>query len=169
MKKLALIILGIIIGFIIAYLYFKPNNIMSEETPEITAPSGLITPAEARTLDQAYNSRHKLISDSIVKRPDNRSSWYSIEELEAYIAYAKKQAGELGYTLDGLRLYEGAYPDSNGQVGYTTMFFIPTGTRNLSEGSTSPVSTTTGGGDIPGGDGLNGGGEGDPPSANYPQ
>jgi len=48
------------------------------------------------------------------------------------------------------------------------MFFIPTGTKNLSEGSTINLSLQKSG-DVIGGSGFNFGGEGNPPSANYPQ
>lgn len=164
MKKLLLLIVGVVIGIAAAYYYLSSN----QNLEEMTKPKGLITPSEIKTLDQAYNSRHTLISDSLIDRPDNRSSWYSIEEIESYIAYAKEQADSLGYTLDGLRLYAGAYPDTKEGPGLMTMFFVPTGSKNVSEGSM--LTTLQGGGnDIGDADGLNRGSKGDPPSANYPQ
>ncbi|RSK40230.1 hypothetical protein [Mangrovimonas spongiae] len=167
MKKLALLILGVLLGMLLCYLYLKPDN-MAEE-PEIIKPKGVITSKEAKTLDAAFNSRHELISDSIVKRPDNRSSWYSLEDMRNYLDYAENQAKELGYTMDGVRIYLGAHANEGDQVGYTTMFLIPTGTKNLEEGSSSPLPTLKGSGDISEGDGLNNGENGEPPSANYPQ
>ena len=71
------------------------------------------------------------------------------------------------YTLDGLRVYLGAYPSKGGETGLTTMFIVPTGVKDTSQGSM--FSIKAGSGDIPGGDGLNFGQEGDPPGANYPQ
>ena len=138
----------------------------------VEAPKGIITPAEASALDEAFNSRHQLISDSIVKRPDNRSSWYSLKDMRSYLDYAEKQAGTLGYTMDGIRVYLGAYPNTANGVGYTTMFFTPTGFQTTAQSSMSlfnmsmqpPVKP-----DIPGGSGLNEGPAGVPPSANYPQ
>jgi hypothetical protein len=86
MKNLLLLIFGIIIGAAAMYFY------CCEDIEEgIVAPNGIITPEEARTLDQAFNSRHQLISDSIVKRPDNRSSWYSLVDMRNYLDYAEKQ------------------------------------------------------------------------------
>lgn len=164
MKKLLLLIVGVVIGIAAAYYYLSSN----QNLEEMTKPKGLITPSEIKTLDQAYNSRHTLISDSLIDRPDNRSSWYSIEEIESYIAYAKEQADSLGYTLDGLRLYAGAYPDTKEGPGLMTMFFVPTGSKNVSEGSMLPT-LQGGGNDIGDADGLNRGSKGDPPSANYPQ
>lgn len=166
MKKFSLLILGILIGFALFYFYLK----FSTEDTEviIVAPKGLITPEEAKTLDEAFNSRHALISDSIVKRPDNRSAWWSLEDMKNYLKYAENESRELGYTMDGVRVYLGAYPTES-EVGYTTMFLVPTGVENISQGNSNlfnmfPRSS----GDIPGG-GLNGGGPGMPPPANYPQ
>lgn len=73
--------------------------------------------------------------------------------------------------MDGIRIYMAAYPDDPKLgAGYTTVFMVPTGSESLSEGSSSFFNfKRVGGGDIPGGDGMNDGGLGDPPSANYPQ
>ncbi len=164
MKKLLLLLVGVVIGIAGTYYYLSTN----QNLEEMTKPKGLITPAEIKALDQAYNSRHTIISDSLIKTPDNRSSWYSLEEIESYIAHAKQQADSLGYTLDGLRLYAGAYPDTKEGPGLMTMFFVPTGSKNVSEGSMLPT-LQGGGNDIGDADGLNKGGDGSPPSANYPQ
>ena len=118
--------------------------------------SGIKTTKEGRALDQAFDGRYAAMSKYIGK-PDNRSSWWSIEDLESYIAHAKAQATDLGYTLNGIRAYEGAESDK----GYTTIFLAPTGHSN--------TERSNGNGDIPEGDILNAGGEGEPPSANYPQ
>ena len=166
MKKIALIILGFFLGALAMYFYCTNDTSSVFETYD--TPKGLITPAQAKALDQEFNSRHALISDSIVKRPDNRSSWYSIKDMKDYLSYAETEAKGLGYTLDGIRVYLGAYPETNGDVGYTTMFFIPTGVKNTSQGSFINFNLQKGG-DIPGGNGLNAGDPGDPPNANYPQ
>lgn len=165
MKKLLLLLVGLVLGIAATYYYLSTN----QNLEEMANPKGLISPSEIEALDQAYNSRHTIISDSLIKTPDNRSSWYSIEEIESYIAYAKEQADSLGYTLDGLRLYAGAYPDTKEGPGLMTMFFVPTGSKNVSEGSMLPTAQGGGSNDIQGADGLNKGGKGDPPSANYPQ
>lgn len=167
MKKVLLFIFGLAIGILATYLFLNPI----ENSETMTDPKGLISPEQIKKLDQAYNSRHTLISDSLIDTPDNRSSWYSIEEIESYLEYAKNQASELGYTLDGLRLYAGAYPDTEEGPGLMTMFFVPTGVKNMSEGSTIPIAQGEGGKgeDIDDGDGLNAGSHGIPPNANYPQ
>ena len=75
-----------------------------------------------------------------------------------FLTTAESQAKDLGYTMDGVRLYLGAYPDDGSNVGYTTMFLIPTGTRNTSEGNVVNMNMQPGtSNDIPGANGLNDG------------
>lgn len=149
------------------YFYF---NKFSEDVA-VSAPKGLITPDQARTLAGAYDSRHQLISDSIVKRSggDNRSSWYALNDVRQYLNYAEKEAEQLGYIMDGVRIYLGAHQKDQNGAGYTTMFFIPTGRPHKSAASMFNFNLQLTGGDIPGGGGLDMGGMGDPPNANYPQ
>ena len=171
MKNFGLLILGIILGALAMYFYCCNDDSDVIDSPEIITPAGLIKPNALRTLDQAYNLRHRIISDSLfsnTKTGDNRSSWWSIEDIQNYINYAENQAGELGYTMDGLRVYLGAHPNTKGETGYTTMFFVPTGTKNTSQGSVFPT-VQDGSDDIQGANGLNHGGQGKPPGANYPQ
>lgn len=165
MKNFIVLLLGIAIGAAAVYFYCCNNELDNG----IVEPKGLISPEEAKALDQAFNSRHRLISDSIVRRPDNRSSWYSLSDMRDYLNYAENEAKGLGYTMDGIRVYLGAYPNEDDKVGYTTMFFIPTGNQNSAEGSMLNISLEGGSPDITGGFGLNGGQGGVPPQANYPQ
>jgi len=173
MKKFALLILGFILGALAMYFYFH-NDKNVNDMADTPTPSGIIKPAEIKALTQAYNSRYDSINNTVFKGVpggDNRSSWYSIEDLENYLTLAKKQATELGYTMDGVRLYLGANPIVNNVPGYTTLLFVPTGQKNSSEGSMVNMSLQGGGGspDIPGGDGYDHGGNGVPPGANFPQ
>jgi len=165
MKNLGSLILGLIIGALV--MYFYSNNLNgSHVTDPIIKPRGVITPNQAIVLDSTYNSRHTLISDSIVKRPDNRSSWWSLDDVTNYIDYAKNQSDSLGYNMSGLRVYLGAYPTSKNQVGYTTMFMVPTGDVKMVDGSKGfAASANT---DIEGANPLNMGTAGNPPNSNYP-
>ena len=170
MKNFGLLILGILLGVLAMYFYSKKNQDMSTQPPTIKPPVGVISPDKIKTLDQAYNERYKIINDSLFKESetgDNRSSWYKLDDIENYLAYAKQQANDNGYTLDGLRLYLGAHPDTAKEKGLTTLFFVPTGHKNTSEGSF--VSMQKGSVDLPDSDGLNAGKTGMPPGANYPQ
>ena len=161
MKKLTYLLLGLLIGFFACKYLF--NQSLTNDTMEIIKPKGVITPEQAKQLDQNYNQRHALISKDL-GLDDNRSSWYSIEDLENYLVYAKNQADTLGYKLDGIRIYEGAH----GERGLTTMFLVPTGIPSENPNVKNLVARATAG-DIPGGDALNDGNDGNPPSANYPQ
>ncbi len=153
-------------------MYFYGSIDQEEITSQsrAAAPKGIITPAQAKVLDLAFNTKHRIINDSLFKKStdggDNRSSWWSLEDIQNYINYAENQAGELKYTMDGLRVYLGSYPGTKGETGLTTLFFIPTGYKNTAQGSMLPMQG--GGVDIPGGDGLNVGQSGYPPSSNYP-
>ncbi len=126
-------------------------------------PKGLITPEQAKILNDAYTPRCELVSKDITKRPDNRSVWYSLEEIENFLSYAKEQAKELGYEMDGIRIYCGAYPEEKGEAGYSTSFIIPTSSNEIGKESNGQSH------DIQQASGLNKGSQGDPPNANYPQ
>lgn len=167
MKNFLVFIVGAIIGAAAIYFYCCKDDMKVE----MTEPKGIISPDEAKTLDQAFDSRHQLISDSILKRPDNRSSWYSLSDMRSYLNSAEKQTDGLGYKMNGIRVYLGAYPNTANQPGYTTMFFVPTGFRTLAKGTMNPFNfmQSPKNQDIPGGIGLNMGGGGNPPDANYPQ
>lgn len=171
MKNLLILILGIIIGALVMYFYCFQSNDAVDRNMMSEAPKGLITPDQAKTLDQAYNLRYRLISDSIVTRTggDNRSSWYGLDQVRDYLTYAEKDAKKLGYTMDGVRIYLGAHPNKNGEAGYTTMFFIPTGKPNKADASMFNFTMRSTRLDIPGVGGLDHGNRGQPPSANYPQ
>lgn len=165
MKNLGSLILGLIIGALLMYFYM--NNLYgSHISNPIIKPRGVISPNQAIVLDSTYNSRHTLISDSIVNRPDNRSSWWSLDDVTNYIDYAKNQSDSLGYNMSGLRIYLGAYPTVKNQVGYTTMFMVPTGELQMVEGSKG--FTASANNDIEGANPLNMGTAGNPPNSNYP-
>ena len=93
---------------------------------------GLISPEEAKALDAQYTERYDLTSRYITTRPDNRSNWFSIEDLEKYIAHAKDQAkNKFKVELSGIRIYNGAHKSEDGKGGYSTVFLIPTSENNL--------------------------------------
>ena len=165
MKKLILLLLGVAIGFGLCYFYFNSNQ--TEETMA-KPPKGVITPAEAVVLDTAFNKKHQLISDSLVKQPDNRSAWWSLQDLRDYLDYAEEQVANDKYTMDGVRVYLGSYPRTEKGEGYTTLFMVPTGNKTTSDGSMAPIQDGEDSGDIPGGPPLNGGSNGYPPNASYP-
>jgi hypothetical protein len=171
MKNFGLLILGIIVGVAAMYFYSKSDQMeMKAGDIEMKIP-GLITPEEATALDQAFNLKHRIISDSLFKESkdggDNRSSWWKLETIENYLVHAKTQAKDNKKVMDGLRVYLGSYPSEGGQTGLTTMFFIPTGYSSISEGSIIPFQDKSS--DLIDSDGLNLGQNGYPPDAHYPQ
>ncbi len=138
----------------------------------IIEPKGLITPERAKELDANWTATRVSAIENAIGKPDNRSVKFSLEDMRNYLDYAENQAKDLGYTMDGVRIYFAAYGEheTNGKAGQATVFLVPTGTKNVSEANMfSFMIEGEHGGDISGGDGLNFGGDGNPPSANYPQ
>lgn len=149
-----------------------------KEEPRFDEPQNLISADVARLLNSNYNqTRHRLISSSI-QREDANAIWYSIEELENYINYAKRKARDQNYSLTGLRFYLGAYPENSQDygeaAGLTTVFVSPTGRRlNVQKGSVLNLPATTmqqveENPDIESIDAMNYGGMGHPPKVIYP-
>jgi len=173
MKKLVLIILGFILGALAMYFYCqKGDGSLQGMAPAV--PRGIIKPPQIKALTEAYNARYDSINATVfknVKGGDNRSSWYSLDDVRSYLDSAERQATSLKYNMDGVRLYLGAQPMVGKTPGYTTLLFVPTGTPMLSEGNMLNFAIQGGGGspDIPGGNGLDRGNGGMPPGANYPQ
>ncbi|WP_456437572.1 hypothetical protein [Psychroserpens sp.] len=170
MKKLVLLILGFILGALAMYFYVH-NDKNEENMDETPVPSGMIKSPKIKTLTEAYDPRYNAINDSVfkgVEGGDNRSSWYSLEDLQNFITLAQKQAGELGYTMNGVRIYPAAHPPLEGQPGYSTFLLVPTGYTNTSEGNMLSIQKGANG-DIIGSNGLNNGDDGNPPGINYPQ
>lgn len=126
-------------------------------------PKGLISPLQAKKLNDAYTSRCELVSRNITKRPDNRSTWYALEDIKNFLSLAEAQAKELGYEMDGIRIYCGAYESKDGQAGYSTSFIVPTAGKKTGEEGDGESH------DINDADCLNFGQNGFPPDANYPQ
>jgi hypothetical protein len=126
-------------------------------------PQGVISPDEATKLDQAFTARHDLISNNILKRADNRSCWWSLQDMKDYLEYAEAQVKELGHEMTGVRVYMGAYGETKEGPGYSTMFMVPT--ANIPQGKGDDGENA----DVPEADALNKSNGGKPPSANYPQ
>lgn len=165
MKNLGTLILGLILGVVATYFYFNYFNqtpIMA--TPPISTPRGIITAAQAQKLSDNWTDLRKSVNDSVAfNKGDNRSSWYSLDDLNSFIESVKKDHPN----ADGLRFYLGV-DTTVGSGGYTTIFMVPTQPKE--EGS-NENKTLNGGGhdDITGANGLDRGDSGHPPTAAYPQ
>lgn len=171
MKNLTTLIIGLIIGALIMYFYCNNNNKNVDQPGTVAPPDkpyGLISISDAKELDQNFTN-YRVPAISTVKKDDNRSVRFTLDNMEKYLAYAKYQSNELGYTMDGVRAYLGVYGSNapKGSEGYTTIFLVPTGTKNLPRGTSGFVAQKSG--DIPDAPPLNMGEGGNPPTANYPQ
>lgn len=103
-----------------------------KEEKSFENPKQLISVEEAKEMNLRYiNERSQLISESL-KIEDANAIWYSIEELENYIHYAKTEGAKNGYKIDGMRFYLGVYgkdPKNAEKAGLTTIFLTPTGNK----------------------------------------
>ncbi|RAJ17189.1 hypothetical protein [Olleya aquimaris] len=154
MKNLGTLILGLILGALAMYFYFNYFN-QPTMTPPILTPKGIITSAEAKELSDNWTDLRKSVNDSVAyNEADNRSSWYSLTDLNAFLAKVAKDHPN----ADGIRFYLGV-DTSVGTGGYTTVFMVPTQAGEREEGHD----------DITGADGLDRGMTGYPPNAAYPQ
>lgn len=132
-------------------------------------PNNLITKERAIELCKAHDTKHAAISRAI-NAQDNRSTWYSLEELKEYIAYIEAQGREKGYNVDGIRFYIGSYPENDrasGKSNSTTIFLAPTGSKST-EGKAMTVSLESSSPDITEIDPFNFGKGGIPPTGVYP-
>jgi len=132
-------------------------------------PNNLITKERAIELCKAHDTKHAAISRAI-NAQDNRSTWYSLEELKEYIAYIEAQGREKGYNVEGIRFYVGSYPENDrvsGKSNSTTIFLAPTGTK-ANQRKAMTVSQESSSPDITEIDPLNMGQTGWPPHASYP-
>jgi len=92
----------------------------------------LITNEQAKALNACYIEKQSEGFD--IDEDDEKfsaSSWFSLEDLEGYIDYVKKQAASKKITVDGIRFYFGVYPeDVKGKAGQNTLFMSPTTPSN---------------------------------------
>ena len=49
-----------------------------------------------------------------------------MSDIRDYLDYAENQSKENGYEMNGIRIYNGAYPTTKEDVGYSTSFIVPT-------------------------------------------
>lgn len=134
-----------------------------------TRPDHAITKERAIELSNNYTARYESISQ-LINKEDNRSTWYSLEELKNYIAYVETEGKKQGYAVDGIRFYIGAYgvDDKNlEKQNFTTIFLAPTGNKigSMTERSMSPNTNSQ---DIVTIDAYNFGEHGWPPHSVYP-
>ena len=173
MKKLGSIILGFIIGAVLTY-YFCPrptDDNMHTMDVEMKAPKDTISVAQAKILSKNWEQRNPIEVDSTLEvegsRKKIRSVWWSLDEINEYLAFAEVESKKLGYTMTGVRVYLGNYGKNPNPAlkNRNTMFIVPTGPRKTSKASSLNVILPPTDDDIPGPP-LNNGTGG---SGGYPQ
>lgn len=124
-----------------------------------TPKDKLIDAKQAANLSNAYKEQRLSVIESKLGISDHASFWYSLEDLEGYINYAKEQAKSKGITLDGMRIYLGVYPEGyadSSKSGHATVFMCPTeAARNQNSCDVEGISA------------FNYGEVGDPPQLTY--
>ena len=70
----------------------------------VKAPKDVQT-LEIDTLIREYKQKRWVTNSEKIGKPDSLSSWYSIEQMEEFLAMAKSQGG------DGVKFYFAAYPE----------------------------------------------------------
>ncbi|MFG6687479.1 hypothetical protein ACGK9U_12910 [Mariniflexile sp. HNIBRBA6329] len=139
MKNIIYLILGAIIGALATY-YFCPR-LIDDNLTKIVKPSGVISVEQAKELNANWTLHRKAAVDSAAQKQgraqDDRSTYWSLDEIENYLGYAKNQADSLGYNMTGIRVYLGVYGKNAGQTkkDLTTMFIVPTGKQKKSHAS----------------------------------
>lgn len=99
-----------------------------EKNPE--GPKQLIAQELAKDFNQRYINERSPIIEKSIKKIDATATWYSIEELENYLHYAKIEAKKSNKEINGIRFYFGVYPNDIAEykhkAGLTTIFLCPT-------------------------------------------
>lgn len=153
MKKASYVLIGIIIGALATY-FFCPRQ-TENPTDKIVKPKGVITQAQAKELNANWTLHRKRAVDSAAERQgrkqDDRSTYWALEDVENYLAYAKNQADSLGYDMTGVRVYLGVYGKNAGQTkkNLTTMFLVPTGKKSLSSANSIDIMLPPPSSDLP--------------------
>ena len=102
----------------------------------IEKPEKTISVKEARVLQNNYISTRGAILKDTFGYEDSREFWYSLEELEEYLAYVKQEAKAQGYEDLGIRIYLAAYePTKDKEFGLSTIFLTPTGKKIVQKGN----------------------------------
>jgi hypothetical protein len=139
------------------------------------APTQLITAELAKNLNQNYITLRSPLIEQNINRIDANAAWYSIEELENYLHYAKSEAEKSHKEISGVRFYLGVYPNDPAtyqeKAGLTTVFLSPTVKRDpyvLKPQRFQPAVAAEENIDAAGIQPLNYGGMGHPPRITYP-
>jgi hypothetical protein len=128
MKKINLITAIITSFFLLTSCVDKKQNV------ERAKPKQLIPKELAKELNSNYIKERSELITKALGIEDANAAWYSIEELENYLSYAKAEGERQGIKVNGIRFYLGVYPKDTTKykekAGLTTIFLTPTMSRD---------------------------------------
>jgi hypothetical protein len=85
--------------------FLKINNMITQQKKSVkTSPNAGL--GQEDTFIREYKKNRWAHNSERIGKPDSLSAWYSIEEMENFIALAKSKGG------DGIRFYYGAFPEN---------------------------------------------------------
>jgi hypothetical protein len=153
-------------------------NSCTEKKAATGEPKQLIKPEMAKDLNLRYNAERGKIITAAIGKEDANAAWYSIEELENYIAYVKNKGQSNNIEVTGIRIYLGVYPNDpknfGEKAGMTTIFLAPTkknlnpkGDKNSEIQRFASAARAEENVDVTAIDALNYGGMGNPPQMEY--
>ena len=93
-------------------------------------PKKCLSVEGAKALQKKWELSRALDIGRSLEYRDTREFWYSVEELQEYLNYVKKQSAVQGVKDPGIRIYFGAYPKSSTKKSYATIFLAPTKGRS---------------------------------------
>lgn len=90
----------------------------------MSKPSKCVSVETARSLQDNWVATRKPEIDRALGYTDARSVFYTVAELEEFLNYVKEESKKQGVTNPGIRIYLGAYDDS--ESNKATVFLAPT-------------------------------------------
>jgi hypothetical protein len=96
---------------------------------------------DAETFIREYKQKRWVQNSERIGKADSLSAWYSVEELEDFLALAKSNGG------DGVRFFYGAFPENYTAqpeyAGRQTLVMVATKTRIKDDGCTTDKNIYT--------------------------
>lgn len=135
--KIKFFLLGAVTSFLAVFVLVMCNNKNNEPTFGESYKEKLIDKNLMAQLDANYAEKNYQIINKTRPEgsPDSKEYWYSIEELEGYIAFVKKEAANKDYKIVGMKIKMGQYPEKEPfdprlnpkYLGYQAVYLVPTG------------------------------------------
>lgn len=85
-------------------------------------PQGIISAEEAKKLSDNWTKLRTKANEAAAVQPDNRSSWYSLDDMQNFLDFIK----EKNNNVNVVRFYLGIETTKEDLKGMTTIFMVPT-------------------------------------------